>query len=258
MSEHELEERIRRLENLLRRLDRNRDGVQALPGLNRLGQDTTVAGILTVDGLIWDGWQPDSDVWEYVSETSFKIAGKDACDRFPVGTMIKLAQTTVKYFYVVKAEYVTDTTVTVTGGTNYGLANATITDPCYSYVATPQGFPRWFNWTPSWSASGSMTFTPSTNQASFCIVGRIVHFKHLVSGTTGGTASNYLKATPPVLIVAGTGYIGSSRIQDGSGVMVGGYMENIDASYIYCGKDTTANFGIGTYRGSFGSGFYQI
>lgn len=95
-----------------------------------------------VDGLTWDGWQPDSDTWKYVSATSFKIEGKNVTERFPVGTKIKLSQTSVKYFYVLSATYSTDTTVTVTGGSTYSLANAAITSPHYSYADTPQGFPH--------------------------------------------------------------------------------------------------------------------
>ena len=87
------------------------------------------------------GWIFDSDIWVYVSATQFKITGKDVTARFPVGTKIKLTQTTVKYFYVTAAAFSTDTTVTVTGGSLYSLVNATIANPYYSYVETPQGYP---------------------------------------------------------------------------------------------------------------------
>lgn len=88
-----------------------------------------------------DGWTPDSDTWAYVSATSFKIIGKDVRVRFPIGTKLKLTQTSVKYFYVVSVAYSTDTTITVTGGSLYTLTNAAITNPFYSYSETPQDYP---------------------------------------------------------------------------------------------------------------------
>jgi len=87
------------------------------------------------------GWIYDTDTWTYVSATSFKIAGKDVRYKFPKGTKIKLVQTTTKYFYVVATAFSTDTIVTITGGSDYTLADATISGQAYSYAASPQGFP---------------------------------------------------------------------------------------------------------------------
>jgi len=60
-----------------------------------------------------------------------------------VGDRIKLTQTTAKYFIVtaVGAYAGGVTPVTMYGGTDYTLANATITLPYYSKVKSPQGFP---------------------------------------------------------------------------------------------------------------------
>lgn len=88
-----------------------------------------------------DGWCYDTDTWVYVSATSFKVTGKDVRYKFPKGTKIKLVQTTTKYFYVVATAYSTDTTITVTGGSDYTLANAAISGQAYSYAASPQDYP---------------------------------------------------------------------------------------------------------------------
>jgi len=99
-----------------------------------------------------DGWIYDTDTWTYVSATSFKIAGKNVAYRFPKGTKIKLVQSgSTKYFYVTAATFSTDTTVTVTGGSDYTLANENISGQAYSYAAAPQGFPL-----------GTSTFVPLT------------------------------------------------------------------------------------------------
>ena len=97
-------------------------------------------GKLSGNGL--DGWIYDTDTWTYVSTTSFKITGKDVRYRFPEGTKIKLVQSsTTKYFYVVATDYSADTTITITGGSDYALANATISGQAYSYANAPQGYP---------------------------------------------------------------------------------------------------------------------
>ena len=89
-----------------------------------------------------DGWCYDTDTWTYVSATSFKITGKDVRYKFPKGTKIKLVQSGItKYFYVVETAFSTDTTITITGGSDYSLASTTISGQAYSYAAAPQGFP---------------------------------------------------------------------------------------------------------------------
>jgi len=105
-------------------------------------------GQLSGNGL--DGWIYDTDTWTYVSATSFKITGKDVRYRFPEGTKIKLVQSgSTKYFYVIATAYTSgNTTITITGGSDYALANATISGQAYSYAAAPQNFPQWFNYTP--------------------------------------------------------------------------------------------------------------
>jgi hypothetical protein len=119
-------------------------------------------GKLSGDGL--DGWIYDTDTWVYNSTISFKITGKDVCYRFPKGTKIKLVQSsTIKYFYVVATAFTSgNTIVTVTGGSDFTLANIAITGHAYSYAAAPQGFPQWFNYTPTiytgWSALPTGTY----------------------------------------------------------------------------------------------------
>ena len=119
-------------------------------------------GQLSGDGL--DGWCYDTDTWTYVSATSFKITGKNVRYRFPKGTKIKLVQSgATKYFYVIATAYTSgNTIITITGGSDYALASATISGQAYSYAAAPQNFPQWFNYTPTiytgWSALPTGTY----------------------------------------------------------------------------------------------------
>ena len=150
-----------------------------------------------------DGWTKDIDTWTYVSATSFKVTGKDVTARFPIGTKIKLTQTTAKYFYVTSAAFSSDTTVTITGGSDYSLANAAITSPCYSYWSCPQGFPQWFNYTPVFSGFSS---PPGINTSRFMISGRFVTWS-LVPKANGVSNANTFSATLPITAKTLSGYI---------------------------------------------------
>lgn len=128
--------------------------------------------------MISTGWISDSDTWVYVSATQLKIVGKDVRSRFPVGTKLRLTQGTVKYFYAIAAAMSgSDTLITLTGGSDYALANAAITSPSYSYAACPQGFPGWFNYDCKVEGdSGSKgTYAELVSFSRFAMVGRTLH-----------------------------------------------------------------------------------
>lgn len=91
------------------------------------------------------GWTPSGETWTYASADdptfTFTISG-DKTGKYSAGMRIKLTQTTVKYFIITKVAYGDpNTTITIYGGTDYDLANAAITDPYYSIVKAPIGFP---------------------------------------------------------------------------------------------------------------------
>lgn len=107
--------------------------------------DYQVSNKKYVDDSIIDGWIPSGETWTYASDDdptfTFTISG-DKTSKYTVGMKLKLTQTTVKYFIITAVSYSDpNTTVTIYGGTDYTLANATITSPYYSMVRTPQGFP---------------------------------------------------------------------------------------------------------------------
>lgn len=167
-----------------------------------------------------DGWIDSTQTWTYVSATSFKITGTDVTAQFPVGTKIKLTQTTAKYFYVTAATFSTDTTVTVNGGSDYTLANAAITSPMYSYMETPQGHPGWFAYTPTVTAvSGSFTTTSATGR--FSMNGRLVTITPIITITTVGTGTGCL-FTVPVTAKASGYYAVSGRDDAVSGKQLQG------------------------------------
>ena len=159
--------------------------------LKRVGTDVVGHDVLTAGG-----WTeiPDGS-WTYASATTITVPS-GAASIYAVGDQVRLKQGgAYKYFYII---VVADTTLTVTGGSDYSVANAAITDAAFS-KGGGVGHPIWFNWTPSFTAGGSMTYTSVvTEVADYCIVGRVCHIILFAYGTTGGTASNQLFATLPI------------------------------------------------------------
>lgn len=135
--------------------------------------------------------------WTYSAANQITVTSGDAAN-MSVGTRVSLVQSsTTKYFYVIAK---TGTTITLTGGSDYTLANAAITSPQYSNEATPPGFPLWMNYTPS-SVTGFSTNPTATYR--FHITGRIctVTTRRSADGTsnaTGFTVSAPVAAANPV------------------------------------------------------------
>lgn len=141
----------------------------------------------------YTGWIRSLVTWTYASASTFTVSG-DVTAKFPKGTKIKLTQTSAKYFYVVGASYsAPNTTVTITGGSDYTLANAAITSPMYSYAVTPQGFPDWFNWSPTLAGFSA---NPAGATYQFRIDGKTVFF--LIEQPNNGTsnATNFTITMP--------------------------------------------------------------
>jgi len=151
---------------------------------------TPLARKMTVDNLgILDGWVPDGGTWTYASASTFTVP-TNLTARFGKGTKLRLVQTSAKYFYVTSSSYgAPNTTVTMTGGADYTLANAAITSPYYSYQETPQGFPNWFNYTPSITG---YSVNPASATYKFRLDGRqcTVVFEE-DNGTSNATTTTY-------------------------------------------------------------------
>lgn len=89
----------------------------------------------------WTGWNTVTDSWSYASADSptFVITvPSGAASLYGVGWRVQLTQTTAKYFIITA---ITDTTLTVYGGTDYTLANAAISSIYVSPMKAPLGFP---------------------------------------------------------------------------------------------------------------------
>jgi hypothetical protein len=213
---------------------------------NGFFEGTLTGRDLVVDERAWElGWIGFRYPLHYKSSTEVYIYGVDATGWLPVGTKIKFVQSGTKYFYVVGTSYAsTTTTVTLTGGSDYAVANASISQAYFSYGAAP-GHPEWFDWKPTYGALGSMTYTSvSTTKAKFRISGREVKMEIQASGTAGGTASYGVTFSPPVTLASANAATGG-RILEG-GAFHSCWAKVINTTTIQVSRYDTANLTLGT------------
>jgi len=93
-----------------------------------------------LDANLLAGWLLLAASGTRVSNTSFTVSG-DVTDQISVGDKLKITDTTTKYLYVTAVTYgAPNTTITVTGGTDYVVAGNP-TNIYYSKAVSPVGFP---------------------------------------------------------------------------------------------------------------------
>ena len=107
----------------------------------------------------------------------------------------------VKYFYVVG---VADTVLTITGGSDYTLENAAISDGYYNHLASVIGFPDWFYWLPTvtWTA-GTAPTSPSAFVFMFSIKGRACVLSIYSIWTAGATVTGATIRLPVAVAIYG-------------------------------------------------------
>lgn len=158
----------------------------------------TLGGTPTFQGII-DGWIGSTDTWTYASASTFTISGVDRTTTFTKGTRLKFTQTTVKYAVVVSSSFSTNTTVTIAVNNDYTIANAAITSPYYSYQANPQGYPGWFNYSPSYTGFSSSPPDP----IRYYIIGTLITLETGGCGSGVSNATSYTISSP---VTIATGY----------------------------------------------------
>jgi len=148
---------------------------------------------------ISDGWVNFSGTCTYVSANSFTVAG-DYTALFKRSLKLRIKQTTNKYFQVVSSSYsAPNTTVVITGGGDYSLANAAITDPYYSNEETPNDFPSTFAWTPTF---GGFSVSPTIVTCKFRLYPYGIYVEILANGGTSNANAFTVTAPPGVTLSA--------------------------------------------------------
>jgi hypothetical protein len=119
--------------------------IGAIPSLSLLGRSGD-----SITGMA-GGWieVPDGS-WTYASSTTITVPG-GAASIYAIGDQVRLKQGgAYKYFYVTA---VADSTLTVTGGSDFSVANSAITDAAFS-KGGGVGHPGYFNYTPTVTYDG--------------------------------------------------------------------------------------------------------
>jgi len=140
--------------------------------------------ILTSDGTSWisatsNGWIPVSDTWTYASANTVTIPS-DGTTVYQKGDKFRLKQGGgYKEFYCVA---IAATLITLTGGTDFTVANAAITDIAYSRLEKPFGFSNWKNcaapvYDTATIDNGTGGVQPETTETLFRIDGDSVKLK---------------------------------------------------------------------------------
>lgn len=139
---------------------------------------------IEVGSALADAWIPFAPACTFLTANTFKMTG-DYTAVFKRGALLKLTNSTVKFFVVNGTPSFSggETTVTVTGGSDYSLATGAISDVYYSYQVDPQGFPAKFNFNASPTGfSGS-----PTSSTYFSTKGRTVTIWFDIEGTSNAT-----------------------------------------------------------------------
>lgn len=234
-------------------IDDHTSGASTEPGV---GADWEDHWQLLSEGFIpaADGWvDTTATTWTWASGTTFTVSG-DQTAVFTKGTRLKLTQTTGKFFVVVGSSHSAGTTtVTVTAGDDYSLANAAITDNYYSYQANPQGFPTWFAYTPSIVAGFSGT--PTVSPAQFSVIGNACIFQvSTISGTSNATS---FQISAPIT-ATGTGCAFGTVINSGSAQSTPGQMYISGGTLFLRLNAAGAGFTASGTKGLDGFGFGQL
>ncbi len=217
--------------------------------------DAEVAGV----DVAADGWIASADTWTYASASTFTIAGVDRTAVYTKGTRLKFTQTTAKYAVVVNSSFSTDTTVTIAVNTDYTIANAAITSPYYSYAANPQGYPGWFNWTPTFTGFSA---DPTNTFHRFSVVGKqcFINIRHNTDGTSNATGFSLTLPITSANVGANMFWEGALFTRDNSAnAGVGhGYIGNNSATLTIEKLITSTTFTASGGKAVHGQTFYEI
>ncbi len=144
-------------------------------------------------------------------------------------------------------------TLSATASFNWSVPTFTATN----LVNYPIYQTRWLSWLPTYTASGSLTYSSvSTDVLQYNIDLNITNFQIEVHGTTGGTTSNQINASLPMGYVGGGNPAFAANIVDGSGAVVGA--GQFSATNLVFSKFDNSNWGLGASRYIIGGGLYRI
>ena len=161
------------------------------------------------------GWIDCLEGWTRTGADTFTVV-TDKTAKFRPGTRIKCRQTAAIYGIVLSSAYnagTDKTTVTLFTNTDYSLAAGTIYDKYVSYLASPQGFPDWFNWTPGYTG---FSVNPVATEVSFRVTGNTIFINFWTATPGTSNATTFTITGLPVAPVTGHNFVWSSANDNGA------------------------------------------
>jgi len=185
-------------------------------------------------GTPTDGWVDDTaETWTFASATTFTVP-TDLRTKYTVGTRIKLTQSaTVKFFAVIAAPTFGggNTTVTISGGSDFTFANSAVSANFHSYVVNPQGYPTWFNWTPGYTG---FSVNPTIRCCKFAMYGNMAHIAYADNGNGTSNAAGFTVTGCPITPSAGVSFTSFQAT-----VIDNGVVQNSPGNVFWIGGSTT-------------------
>jgi len=153
--------------------------------------DATVAAMLArLTAIPSTGWIEVTDSWSYASAETVTVPS-DATTKYQPGDKVRFKQGGgYKYFSMFD---VAATVLSLTGGSDFTVANAAITDVAFSQSENPFGFPGTFNWSPT--CTGFAGGGQPTGTYKFKLISTLIWAE--VSQTVSGTSNATTFGVPP-------------------------------------------------------------
>lgn len=171
------------------------------------GEDTDITNLD-------QGWTLVSESWTYASSSTINVP-TGATSRFQIGDKIKINNTTTKYFYVTT---VASTLLTVTGGSDYSVANTTISDVYVSRADRPFAFPSRHNFTQN---LGGFSSVPTQSVATFYIKNGYVYVELYQNNTGTSNATSFTMNAPVTAATVSNGaWLGMGGLATNNGSLL--------------------------------------
>jgi hypothetical protein len=145
------------------------------------------------------GWIGATAAWTRTGDHTFTVSG-DVTATYRKGTKVRYKDGGgFEYGVIASATYgAPNTTVTLITNSDFAMAATTITDRYLSYIVCPEGFPTYFNYTCTITATGGSLTTVTVNQAIWAPIGRQIKLDVSYTLTNIGTGTGTSWFSTPV------------------------------------------------------------
>jgi len=209
-----------------------------------ISRKITLNNLLIAINSLYVGWVPVTDAWAYASATTITVPS-GAASLYNKGDKVRFKQGAgYKYYYIIT---VADTLLTVTGGSDYTVANAAITDVYYSKIENPLDFPPYFNYAPVLAQGASTNIAKTTSLAIFTVKGGFLEGMVRLDATAAGTAGSIITVSAPLTATnTSSDIVGVGSYYKITGQYAGSiFLLSTTTFYLEAGADTTPGGAVG-------------